>query len=157
MFAWFFLACSVDARLLLDRPPQPASGNPHARGSVGSTMGDAWAFDGRCHVMKPHECKMEFLVTSPFGSFPQPHDGTWATKNCRSTSCWELNFGDYVSGPNDSRHNHFIIPLTCVCVPHSTIAIISQTTSAVRLRGSGAPILNQKINEPANFFDDGAQ
>ena len=32
-------------------------------------------------------------------------------KSRRSASCWELNFRDYVSGPDDSTHNHFICPL----------------------------------------------
>ena len=59
---------------------------PHAFGSVGSIERDAWARDGRCQVMGPRECKIEFLVTSPFGFFPQPCEGTEATKK------WQEHF-----------------------------------------------------------------
>ena len=34
-----------------------------------------------------------------------------SSKSSRSASCWELNFRDHVSVPNDSTHNHFIVPL----------------------------------------------
>ena len=51
--------------------------------------------------------------------------------------------------------HHFPHVLCLHSAFHSTI--ISQTTAAVRLRGSGAPILNEKINGPANFFYNGAQ
>ena len=60
-------------------------------------------------------------------------------KSSRSTSCWELNFRDYVSGPRRLNTQPLHCSTRFVLLSAFHDAVISQTTSAVRLRGSGAP------------------
>ena len=54
-------------------------------------------------------------------------------------------------GRDDSTHNHFIVPLLLVLLSAFHDAVISQTTSAVRLRGSGAPMQNPKKTRAMQF------